>query len=76
MHIQIYTLSILYSIFIPHTVHRHTYTSLVVCQCETCSLMLSLTFAGLNPDILQANLNFLVSCCGLTSTAHYIQKVP
>lgn len=35
--------------------------------------MLSLTFAGLNPDILRSNLNFSLSCCGATGTAHYIQ---
>lgn len=35
--------------------------------------MLSLTFAGLNPDILQANLNFSLSCCGATDTVLYTQ---
>lgn len=67
IHIQIYTISILNSTFILYVtltyfVHiEHTQTHIqtpVLCQCEMCSLMLSLTFAGLNPDILQANLNF------------------
>lgn len=82
MHIQNYTTGILHSISILYVTltnlftlctHRHTYTSPVSCQCEMRSLMLSLTFAGMNPDILQANLNFSLSCCG--ATAHYIQKV-
>lgn len=53
----------------------YTCTSPVSCQCEMCSLMLILPFAGLNPDILRANLNFLPSCCSATSTASYVRKV-